>query len=318
MKWSRKNVLVTGITGFTGSRLAKKLVELGANVTGITRLERWDEPREEGVNLVKGDILDFFLVKRVLADYDIDICFHLAAQAIVGRALKSPVNAYQTNVIGTANMLEACRHTGIEAFLYVSTDKVYGEPDKLPITEDMPLKGLGIYESSKVAADQMARAYATTFDLPVTVSRACNIYGPGDTNPRIIPNTIRACLRGEPPVIYRGIGSTREYIYVDDAVEAYISLVENIEKTRGEAFNVGSGEVKKQEEVVEEIANHFGLKPVYAEPMPHMLREIKNQYLSSEKIRERTGWQSRVKFSEGIKMTIEWWKEKTKSKGTTS
>lgn len=310
MKWSQKSVLVSGVSGFTGSQLAKRLAELGAEVTGITRGEKWDKPNEQKVNLVKGDILDYLLIERVLAEYEIDICFHLAAQAIVRRALKSPQSTYWTNVIGTVNLLEACRHVGVDAFLYTSTDKVYGEPDKLPIPEDAQLKGSGIYESSKVAADQIARAYATTFDLPVVVSRACNIYGPGDMNPRIIPNTIKACLRSEPPVIFKGIDSIREYIYVQDCIDAYLLLVENIEKTRGEVFNVGSGAVKKQAEVVKEIAQLFKLKPKYVDPKPYVLKEIKSQYLSSEKIKKRLGWKSKVTFEEGVKRTVDWWKNK--------
>ena len=310
MKWSQKRALVTGVKGFVGSCLAKRLVELGADVTGITHDKRLDEPDLE-INLVRGDVSDPHFVERVLAEYEIDVCFHLAAQAIVRKAMKSPINTYRTNVLGTVNVLEACRHVGIEAFLYTSTDKVYGEPDKLPIPEDAPLKASGIYESSKAAADRIVRAYAATFDLPTIVSRACNIYGPSDVNPRIIPNTIRACLRNESPVIFKGIESVREYIYVKDCIDAYLLLVENIEKTKGDVFNVGSGVVKKQSEVVEDIARLFGLKPKYVDPKPYMLKEIKSQYLSSEKIRERLGWMSKVTFEEGIKDTVDWWKEKS-------
>lgn len=311
MKWSEKNVLITGATGFVGSNLAKRLVELGAEVTGITRGEKRDVSADKAINLVKGNILNYSLLERVLAEYEIDVCFHLAAQSIVRRGLKSSKNTFATNVIGTTNMLEACRHVGAEAFLYTSTDKVYGEPDKLPTPEDAQLKASGIYESSKAAADQIARAYASTFDLPVIVSRACNIYGPSDLNPRIIPNSIRACLRNKPPVIYEGIESVREYIYVDDCVDAYIHLVENVEKTRGDVFNVGSGVVKNQAEVVEEIAKLFNLKPTYAKPNPYMFKEIKSQYLTSEKINQKLGWKAKVGFEDGIKRTVDWWKKRT-------
>ncbi|MDI6884597.1 MAG: GDP-mannose 4,6-dehydratase [Hadesarchaea archaeon] len=311
MGWSGKNVLITGITGFVGSCLARRLVKLGAEVTGITRGEKYANNLSDlNVNLVQGNILDYPLIERVLAEYETDVCFHLAAQTIVRRSIKNPTTAYQTNVMGTVNMLEACRHVGIEGFLYTSTDKVYGEPDQLPIPESAPLNASGVYESSKAAADRIARAYATMFDLPAVVSRACNIYGPGDTNPRIIPNTIKMCLCKEPPIIYAGINGIREYIYVEDCVDAYLLLAENIEKTRGDVFNVGSGVVKKQTEVVEGIAKLFGLQPKHVEPEPYMHKEIKSQYLSSEKIARELGWKSKTSFEEGVKRTIDWWKER--------
>lgn len=310
MTWAEKNVLITGVTGFVGSSLAKRLVKLGAEVTGITRGEKHDGNLSDmKVNLVIGNILDYPLLERVLAEYEIDVCFHLAAQTIVRRGIKNPTNTYQTNVMGTVNVLEACKHVGVDSFLYASTDKVYGDPDQLPITENAPLKAAGIYESSKAAADRIVRAYATTFDLPVVVSRACNIYGPGDTNPRIIPNTIKTCLSKNRPVIYQGIKGVREYIYVEDCVDAYLLLAEKIDKTRGEVYNVGSGIVKKQSEVIEEIADRFKLKPKFVKPEPYMYKEIKSQCLSSEKIARELGWRSKTQFEEGIEKTIEWWRK---------
>jgi len=303
-----ENVLITGITGFVGANLAKKLQDK-YNVVGIVRDQLPICPltllEVENVTLVRGDINDFRLVQRVITDYDIDTIFHLAAQSIVRRAAKSVIPTFETNVIGTLNILEACRDSAVDVILFASTDKVYGE--RLNAKETDPLNPKEIYGASKAAADIIARVYAKNFDMNIIVTRACNIYGPGDINPRIIPNTIRACLKGHNPIIYKGMTSKREYIYIDDVVRAYMFLAENI-KGKGEVFNVGSGEVKDQEEVVFEILNHFPhLDANYVDiTVEHM--EIGEQSLNFDKIR-KLGWKPKVDFEDGIEKTVEWFKE---------
>jgi len=302
-----KNVLITGITGFVGANLAKKLQDR-CNVVGIVRdilpVSPFTLLEVENVTLVRGDINCLKLLQRVIADYDIDTVFHLAAQAIVRRSMKSTIPTFETNVMGTVNILEACRDSAVDVILYTSTDKVYGE--QLNARETDPLKPEEIYGASKAAADIICQTYAKVYDLPVIITRACNIYGPGDTNPRIIPNTIRVCLRGDNPVIYKGVVGLREYIYIDDVINAYIFLAENL-RVQGEVFNIGTGEVKSQEDVVFEILNHFpNSEPNYVD-ISVEIKEIQKQSLNCDKIK-KLGWKPRVSFEEGIERTVGWWK----------
>jgi len=308
-----KNVLITGVSGFVGAHLARKLLRMGVEVTGITRgikrqtclnLLRIDKG---DINLVQGNILNYFTLEAIISEFEIDTIFHLAAQTIVKKGFSSPITTFQTNIQGTWNLLEAARRCGVERFLYVSTDKVYGN-NETPYTEDLPLLATDPYSASKACADTLARAYAKNYDMPICVSRACNIIGPADLNPRIVPNTIRTVLKGNQPVIYKGIKHLREYIYVEDCVEAYITLLKHMNITRGRAFNVGSGHVKTQGDVVNTIANLWGVKPKYVQPKAYMKKEIQDSYLSSEKIRETIGWKAKTSFNKAVLNTIEWWK----------
>jgi len=299
-----ENVLITGVTGFVGANMAKRLEEK-YNVVGIVRDMIPNNPLEllgvKNVTLVRGDIECQRIIERVISDYDIDMVFHLAAQSIVKRAHKDPVSTIMTNIVGTVNVLEACRRHGVKV-LITSTDKVYGE--NINAKESDPYKPKEIYGASKACADMIAQTYSKVYNMDVIVTRACNIYGPGDINPRIIPNTIRACLKHESPVIYTNIKGVREYIYIDDVIDAYLFLAERVD--RG-VFNVGTGIMRGQKEVVEEILSHFkDIKPKY-EPGPK-IEEIQEQSLDSSKIR-LLGWKPKVSFEDGIKRTVEWWKK---------
>lgn len=302
-------ILITGINGFVAGHLAKKLLEEGFEVVGTMRDFRPSAAlfllNIEDVDLALGDITDRRFVERVVADYDVKVICHLAAQSIVRRAISNPLETYLTNVIGTVNILEAARrHDCI--VLYTSTDKVYGNSSSLPCREFYSLKGMGIYENSKACADLICQAYANTYGLKVIITRACNIYGEADTNPRIIPNTIRSCMEGKNPVIYKGVSYKREYIYVGDVVDAYVKLISS---PFYDVFNIGSGEVADQETIVKLILAHFpNLEPEYREPEFYMSKEIGDQCLDSSKIYEYLGWKAKVKLKEGIERTVNWWK----------
>jgi len=306
--------LITGISGFTGTYLAKKLLERDEPVVGLIHdvhptftFEYFG--LDDEMDIARADITHYRNIERVIQRYDIDTIYHLAAQSIVKRAQTSPINTYKINVMGTVNVLEAARITGVARILIVSTDKIYGET-VVPFVEYFSFKPVGVYESSKAAADIIARAYASTYDMNVVVSRSCNIYGPLDTNPRIIPNTIRQCLNGERPLIYEGVNDKREYIYVEDVADAYIALIDNIRKTRGDAFNIGTGEIFSQEDIVLKILEYFpDLEPVYVKPRE--LKEMKDTFLDSGKIRTITTWDHTWTFEQGLKETIQWWKDVT-------
>jgi len=251
--------------------------------------------------LVRGDVRDQLLVSSVLVKYDIDLVIHLAAVSTVGAARRDPWGCFDVNVMGTLSVLEACRRMGVPLVVQ-SSDKAYGA--RARAREADPLEPVGVYGASKACADIAARVYAEEYGLPVTVVRPSNVYGPGDVGRRIIPNTIKRCLRGERPVVYRNFPGVREYTYAEDLARAYDYILPRVGELR--VVNVGSGEVRGQEEVVMEVLKHFpGLEPEYVD---YSGREIPAQSLDSSLIRS-LGWRPRVGFEEGVELTVEWWRE---------
>jgi len=193
-------------------------------------------------SVVSGCLEDYGTLARALAEHEIDTVFHLGAQAIVGTALISPLATFESNIRGTYNLLEACRvHRDLVARVVVaSSDKAYGSSEVLPYTEDMPVNGRHPYDVSKSCADLLARSYAETYGVPVLIARCGNIYGGGDLNwSRIVPGTIRSVLEGRAPVLRSDGSFIRDYIFVEDVVDAYMALADSAERdgVRGEAFN---------------------------------------------------------------------------------
>ena len=319
MNWEGKNILITGSTGFVGFWLTKKLIEEKANVISIVRDQVPESPffftgLSKMVKVINGDIIDFNLVNRVFNEYEIDSCFHLAAQPIVTIANRSPIPTFETNIKGTWNILEVGRTCGtLERMVIASTDKVYGEPIKLPIEEDHPLLAIYPYDASKSCLDILSRTYAKTYGLPIGVTRCCNIYGGGDINfTRIIPGTIKSVLLGKSPVIRSDGTPIRDFIYVDDAVEAYLTIAENLnrEEIKGEAFNFGSNSPISVLDSVKKIIKISGKKlepEILGKSNPK--GEIDRQYLSSKKAEKLLGWKPKVNLEEGLKRTIKWYQD---------
>jgi len=306
-------VFISGISGFVGAHLAEALIEKGADVTGLQHdikktsyLDLLDI--KDKVNIVTGDITDLNLLYRVLVDYKIDYVFHLAAQPIVSKAIQYPMYTYKTNIFGTVALLEACRLVPEtpKAIIVTSTDKTYG--DKQEAKEEDSLNGLGIYDSSKVGMDIISRAYCYQYNLPVVVTRACNIYGYDLLNERIVSSTINAILEDKSPIIFEGEDTYREYIYISDVCDAYITLAENIEKTKGQAYNIGTSEVIGQRDMVLRIVKMWNdiygtdIKPKYVK-RDNVVKEIKKQSLNSEKIKA-LGWNPKVRLDGGLKRTF--------------
>jgi CDP-glucose 4,6-dehydratase len=316
--WLDRPVFVTGCAGFLGSWLTIALVEAGAAVVGLIRDEvPFSELRRSGyqdrIRVVRGDVTDYELVERVLNEYEIDTVFHLAAQTIVSTANRGPLSTFQTNIKGTWTVLEAVRRSPkITRVLFASTDKAYGVQEKLPYTEDAPLLGCYPYDVSKACADLIARAYVTTYDLPVGVTRCANLYGGGDLNwSRIVPGTIRSAIRGERPIIRSDGTPLHDYLYVQDAVYAYLTLAEQLDEpeVRGAAFNFGMDDPKSVLEIVQAIiaiSDHLELEPVVLGNAPN---EIQAQYMDSSKARRVLGWIPRYSLKEGLREALEWYRE---------
>jgi CDP-glucose 4,6-dehydratase len=314
------SALVTGGRGFVGAWICRQLLERGDRVVSLDRGA--SEGRHSALELlgitgqvaeVEGDLLDAELVGGTLAEHAVDVVFHLAAQTLVGPAAESPASTLETNVRGTWIVLEACRRTGVDRVVVASSDKAYGAHDELPYREDFALRPTAPYEASKAAADLLARSYWPSYGLPVAVTRFANIYGGGDTNfSRLIPEAVSAAVDGRSPVLRSDGSPQRDFLYVEDAAGAYLAIADALdrEEVRGEAFNAGGGRPHAVGEVVETIARLAGtdVEPrILGEGNP--AGEIDRQYVDPTKIREAVGWEPRVELEEGLRRTIEWYRE---------
>jgi CDP-glucose 4,6-dehydratase len=318
MFWKNRTAFVTGATGFVGAHIVRFLVERGARVVCLQRdavrtnsLDVFDLRRR--VTVIQGAVEDYDLMTRVLNEYETDAVFHLAAQALVGAANRSPLSTFESNIRGTYCLLEACRVSEtVKRIVVASSDKAYGSHKTLPYREDFPLQGLFPYDVSKTCTDLLSQSFSHTYDLPVAVTRSANIYGPGDMNlSRIIPGTIMSVLQNERPIIRSDGTPLRDFMYVDDIAEAYLLLAERIEEAKGEAFNFGSGAPVQMLELVTQIVRLMG-KENELEPIVMLKtkieREIDAQYLASDKISRKFGWQPATNLEEGLRNTIEWYR----------
>lgn len=315
--WLDRPVFVTGCAGFLGSWLTAALVDAGASVVGLIRDEvPFSNLRRSGylgrITVVRGDVTDYEMMERALNEYEIDTVFHLAAQTIVTIANRAPLSTFETNVKGTWTVLEAARRSPkVTRVVIPSSDKAYGAHERLPYTEDTPLLGCHPYDVSKACADIIARAYVATYGLPVSITRCANLYGGGDLNwSRIFPGTIRSVIRGEHPVIRSDGTPLRDYLYVRDAVHAYLVLAEHLDEPTviGEAFNFGMDDPKSVLEMVRAIiavSEYPHLEPVVLGDAPH---EIQAQYMDSSKARRMLGWTPHYSLEGGLRETLAWYR----------
>jgi CDP-glucose 4,6-dehydratase len=315
--WRDRSVLVTGATGLLGSWMVPRLVTLGADVVCFVRdwvphSKLLSGDAANHVTMVRGDINDQECLERILSEYEIDVVEHLAAQTIVGVALNAPAATFETNIGGTWRMLEACRRVGVKHVVVASSDKAYGEHVDLPYDEDMPLNARHPYDASKSCADIIAQTYASTYRLNVAITRCGNFFGGGDLNwNRLFPGTIRSILRGKRPVIRSDGSFVRDYIYIEDAVEAYldlsVALVQRPELS-GQAFNFSTESPISALAAVEMILVAMGstLKPDIRD---EARAEIRCQYLSSKKARGKLGWTPIFSMDEALRRTISWYRD---------
>lgn len=313
-----RSAFVTGAYGLLGSALVSALVERGAEVTV---LRRDVTPRsalvllglERRVNVVSGSVTDLALLDRTIGEYEVDTVFHLAAQTLVGTANRSPLPTWEANVRGTWTLMEACRAHEVARVVVAASDKAYGAHDELPYREDMALQPRFPYDASKAATDIIARSYWHTYGVPVATTRFANLYGGGDTNrSRLVPEAVHAALSGRAPVIRSDGTPERDFLYVGDAVGAYLALAQALdgEGARGEAFNAGGGRPHTVREVVDLICTIAGtdVEPdVRGTGTPH--GEIDRQYVDTNKLRALTGWAPRVGLEQGLERTVNWYRE---------
>ena len=312
------NTLVTGAYGMLGSWLVKALLERGEDVVVLKRdvvptSALTLEGLEQRCSVVAGDLLTPGLLERVVGEHEIELVFHLAAQTIVPIANRSPLSTFESNIRGTWLLLEACRIHGVGRVVVAASDKAYGPQSELPYREDMALLARYPYDVSKAAADMISRAYWHTYELPVATTRLANIYGGGDLNrSRLVPEAISAALAGRAPLIRSDGTPERDFLYVEDAVAAYLALADALAQdgsaARGEAFNAGGDRPHSVLEIVELACRAAGSSvapEIRGSGTP--AGEIDRQYVDSTKLRTLTGWAPRVDLEEGMRRTVAWY-----------
>lgn len=315
--WQDRRVFITGGTGLVGGWLAAALVDAGADVVclvrdWVPRSRLLSGPYAERVTTVRGDVCDQEALERIIGEYEVETVFHLAAQTIVGIANRNPISTFETNIAGAWRLFEACRRCPtVKQVVFASSDKAYGEAEVLPYNEDTPLQGRHPYDVSKSCADLIAQTYAKTWGLPVAITRCGNFFGGGDLNwNRVVPGTIRSVLRGERPVIRSDGTLVRDYIYVEDAVGAYLKLARGLAadpSLAGRAFNFSTELPQSVTDIVGRILRLMDspLEPVI---LNQASNEIPQQYLNAAQARETLGWAPAFGLDEGLRRTIAWYR----------
>lgn len=312
--WSGKKVLVTGAGGFIGSHLVSVLVKAGAEVCAFVRYNsRGDpgmlralEPEVMGaVELTAGDLRDEDAVRTAVKGCE--RVFHLGALISIPYSYKHPAEVASTNMMGTLNMLLACRDLGVARLVHTSTSEVYGTAQVVPINERHPLQGQSPYSASKIGADKLAESFYAAYDLPVITVRPFNTYGPGQSGRAVIPTIITQALTRD--VIYLGnLETTRDFTYVDDTVAGFLRAAES-DNGLGEVFNLGCGEEIAIGDLARLVLKMTG-RQAAIETKTLRLRPRKSEVMrlisDNTRAREVLGWTPRVTLEEGLARTIDW------------
>lgn len=301
--------LILGAGGFIAGAVAERLIARGDRVVciGFSKKPLGYRPLLEHAIWLYGNVLDDGFVRDAIARYEPQEVYHFAASSQVKAGERDPSGTVAVNVIGTRNVLEACRTVGnVGGILIASSDKAYGEPDH-PVKEYDGLYPCHMYDATKAAADLIAQAYARDFKLPIVITRSCNVYGPGDLNwGRIFPAVCSKLSKNQPPILHQGADAMeREFIYVDDAVSAALHLVSQARTLTHNIYNVGTGDVVKVSDLVRMIISASG-KDIEPEIKAASFQELKSQSVDASRIR-MTGWEPRVSLECGILNTVSWY-----------
>lgn len=319
--WMNEIVLVTGATGLVGSRLVSRLLDLGAQVVCFIRdndpaSPLWFSGDIQRVSVCNGRLESFADVRDAVARHEVRTIFHLGAQTLVGAGHRDPLGTFESNVRGTYHVLEACRLYGpdVQRIIIASSDKAYGECETLPYVESTPLAGAHPYDVSKSCADLIAQTYARTYHMPIGITRCANIFGPGDLNwSRLVPGTIRSLLNGECPIIRSDGTFLREYLYIDDAVDAYLRLAEWIGTPQTKtlncpAFNFGGVRALSVLEMVTVIQTACGRLDLPPRVLNECRGEIRDQRLDSKRAKAILHWETQCSMEQAMNETVDWYR----------
>lgn len=300
--WVNKRILISGSGGFIGSHLLRYFQGKHAEVLGLSRRKK-SSSTEISVDTTDFDGL-LFAVKK----FKPDAFFHLASEALVESGQADPYHTFHNNIVSALNVLEATRLVKTSRVIIASTVHVYGN-SPLPYREDDPARPSRPYETSKTCIDLVAQSYADTYGTPVLIPRFVNVYGPGDTNMgRIVPKTISSLLRGRQPTMWGG-NATRDYLYIDDAIRAYDMLgkISDSQIERNRIFNFATGHPVTARKMITSIIELTGKKMAIKKIMSGRENELDKQEVSWAKAKNVLGWKPRVKLSEGLEKTIQWY-----------
>ncbi|MGI6259072.1 MAG: SDR family NAD(P)-dependent oxidoreductase [Anaerolineaceae bacterium] len=311
--FQNKKVLVTGAAGFIGSRLVEKLVENGAAVRAFTRytsraelglLATLPQTILSQIELVRGDLRDHSAVESAMEG--IDVVFHLGALISIPYSYLHPVETVQTNVLGTLNILEACRKTGCR-LVHASSSEVYGTALRVPIDEEHPLQGQSPYSASKIGADKLVEAYFRSFDVPSITVRPFNTYGPGQSTRAVIPTIITQALASD-RIKLGNLDAIRDFTFVDDTVAGFIAAARS-DLWDGEVYNLGSGQeisIGSIAELIFEILRKEIVVEIDQKRIRPEKSEVKRLISDNRKAREKLNWTPQVPMREGLTRTITW------------
>jgi len=309
-------ILITGGAGFLGSHLCEKYVNEGHTVICLDNFSNGNLGNirtllsNRKFKLVNGDIRDFDLLEKIISA-EVDVLIHLAAQIHVDRSVIEPRETYETNVLGTLNILELARRYDIEKVIYASTSEIYGSAQYVPMDEKHPLEPMHPYGASKLAADRMCHVYIQTYGANICIVRLFNTFGPRQRDTGYggaISIFAKRVMNDRPPVIYGDGKQSRDYVYVEDAIRAY-DLIMKSKKTIREPINFGTGKDIKILDLANKIIELFGkkgkLKPVHVAPRPG---EVRRLVANNKRAEEVLGWKPRFTLKKGLQIFVAWYK----------
>lgn len=315
MIWKNKKVLVTGADGFIGSHLVEHLVERGADVKAFVYynsfnswgwIDSFPKDLKDKIEIFAGDIRDPFGVKKAIEG--VDVVFHLAALIAIPYSYYSPESYVSTNVTGTLNVLMACRELNIERLLVTSTSEVYGTAISVPIDEKHPRQGQSPYSATKIGADAIADSFFRSFNLPVTIVRPFNTYGPRQSARAVIPTIITQLLNGSKEIKLGALHPTRDLVFVKDTVRGFTEIAAT-EKTIGEEVNIATQHEISVLELAEMLISLINpdAKIVSDDSRQRPKNsEVERLLGSNAKLQDLTGWKPGISLKEGLSQTIDW------------
>jgi len=313
-----KNVLVTGADGFIGSHLVEGLIERGAKVKAFVYYNSFNSwgwldglPAEtlSKIEIFSGDIRDPHGVAEAMKNCD--LVFHLAALIGIPFSYHSPDAYVDTNVKGTLNILQAARNQGTEKLIVTSTSEVYGTARYVPINEDHPYQGQSPYSATKIAADRLSESFYRSFELPVTIVRPFNTYGPRQSARAFIPTVVTQLLAGRSEIQLGSLTPTRDLNYVKDTVDGFIAVMES-DSTVGQEINIASGLEHSVGDIAEEIIRQINPEARICTDTARLRpkdSEVERLLGCNKKIQNLAGWTPKISLAEGLSRTIAWFRD---------
>lgn len=314
--FKNKNILVTGADGFIGSHLCEMLVDLGANVKALSQYNSfnywgWLEDIEclDNIEVLNGDVRDPFYCKVITKD--IDIVFHLAALIAIPYSYVAPNSYIDTNISGTLNILQASLENKVSRVIHTSTSEVYGTAQYVPIDENHPLQAQSPYSASKIGADAIAMSFFNSFNLPLTIARPFNTYGPRQSARAVIPSIITQIADGAKILKLGDLSPTRDFNYVEDTCRGFIALA-NSDQTIGEVVNIGSNyeiSVSDTIDLIKDIMKSDVKVVSDTQRIRPGKSEVFRLWCDNSKIEKLTGFKPKYSLKDGLIKTVEWFKD---------